>query len=98
MIWSETSELESKLEILPPMTAGRSGHGCDVVNDNSGKKFLVVAGGGADDFSRNSGTDVMIFEIFSQKNLAKIVIITLVFEKNANFLTKIVKNRRKLSS
>jgi hypothetical protein len=72
MIWSETSELESKLEILPPMTAGRSGHGCDVVNDNSGKKFLVVAGGGADDFSRNSGTDVMIFEIFSQKNLAKI--------------------------
>jgi hypothetical protein len=52
----------------------------------------------------------MIFEIVSPKNLAKIfaffaqttasfcknVIITLVFEKNANFLPKIGKNRRKL--
>jgi hypothetical protein len=53
----------------------------------------------------------MILKIFSPKNLAKIlaffaqttasffakiVIITLVFEKNANFLPKIGKNRRKL--
>jgi hypothetical protein len=57
-----------------------------------------------------SGTDVMIFKIFSPKNsakklafltqskakLCKIVIITLIFEKNANFSPKIVKNRRKL--
>jgi hypothetical protein len=57
-----------------------------------------------------AGTDVMIFKIFSPKNsakklafltqskakLCKIVIITLVFEKNANFSPKIVKNRRKL--
>jgi hypothetical protein len=48
------------------------------------------------------GTDVMIFEIFSPKNLAKILtffaqttasfcknmIITLVFEKNANFFAE----------
>jgi hypothetical protein len=52
----------------------------------------------------------MIFKIFSPKNsakklailtqnkakLCKILIITLVFEKNANFLPKIVKNGRKL--
>jgi hypothetical protein len=52
----------------------------------------------------------MIFKIFSPKNFAKklafltqdkaklckILIITLVFEKNANFLPKIGKNRRKL--
>jgi hypothetical protein len=52
----------------------------------------------------------MIFKIFSLKNLAKklaflpqnkaklykSLIITLVFEKNENFLPKIVKNRRKL--
>jgi hypothetical protein len=56
------------------------------------------------------GTDVMIFEIFSPKNSAKKLaffaqtntnfckkmIITLVFENNANFLPKIVENRRKL--
>jgi hypothetical protein len=56
------------------------------------------------------GTDVMILKIFSPKNrrqnwrfllktklnYANILIITLVFEKNANFLPKIVKNRRKL--
>jgi hypothetical protein len=56
------------------------------------------------------GTDVMIFKIFSPKNSAKklafltqnkakickILIITLVFEKNANFSPKIVENRRKL--
>jgi hypothetical protein len=49
-----------------------------------------------------SGTDVMIFKIFSPKNLAKILafltqnkasfcknwIITLVFEKNANFFAE----------
>jgi hypothetical protein len=54
-----------------------------------------------------SGTDVMILKIFSPKNLAKILaffaqttasfcknlIITLVFEKNANFSQKIGKNR-----
>jgi hypothetical protein len=52
----------------------------------------------------------MILKIFSPKKLAKklafftqnkaevckILIITLVFVKNANFLPKIVKNRRKL--
>jgi hypothetical protein len=52
----------------------------------------------------------MIFKIFSPKNSAKkigvlaqnkakickILIITLVFEKNANFWPKIGKNRRKL--
>jgi hypothetical protein len=52
----------------------------------------------------------MILKIFSSKNLAKILaffaqttasfcnnwIITLVFEKNANFEQKIGKNRRKL--
>jgi hypothetical protein len=52
----------------------------------------------------------MIFKIFSPKNsakklafltqskgkLRKILIITLVFEKNANFLPKFFKNRRKL--
>jgi hypothetical protein len=57
-----------------------------------------------------SGTDVMIFKIFSLKNsakkwaflaqnkakLCKILIITLVSEKNANFLPKIDQNRRKL--
>jgi hypothetical protein len=56
------------------------------------------------------GTDVMTFKIFSPKKsakklafltqnkskLCKILIITLVFEKNAIFLPKIVKNRRKL--
>jgi hypothetical protein len=55
-------------------------------------------------------TDVMILKIFSPKNLAKILaffaqttasfcknlILTLVFEKNANFLLKNGKNRRKL--
>jgi hypothetical protein len=57
-----------------------------------------------------SRTDVMILKIFSPKNsakklaffthnkakLCKIFIITLVFEKNANFFPKIVENRRKL--
>jgi hypothetical protein len=56
------------------------------------------------------GTDVMILKIFSPKisatklafltqnkaKLCKILIITLVFEKNANFLQKIVENCRKL--
>jgi hypothetical protein len=56
------------------------------------------------------GTDVMIFKIFSLKHFAKKLaffaqnkaklcknwIITLVFEKNTNFLPKIGKNRRKL--
>jgi hypothetical protein len=56
------------------------------------------------------GTDVMILKIFSPKNSAKklafltqtkakfckILIMTLVFEKNAHFLPKILKNRRKL--
>jgi hypothetical protein len=56
------------------------------------------------------GTDVMILKIFLPKNsakklaflthnkgkLCKILIIILVFEKNANFLPKIVENRRKL--
>jgi hypothetical protein len=55
-----------------------------------------------------SGTDVMIFKIFSPKNLAKKLeffahtttnfckkIIALVFENNANFLPIIVENRRK---
>jgi hypothetical protein len=55
-----------------------------------------------------SGTDDMIFKIFSPKNLAKIlaffahitasfcknVIITLVFEKNGNSFDKNCKNRR----
>jgi hypothetical protein len=58
------------------------------------------------------GTDVMIIKIFSQKNLvkilafllklllvfAKIVIITLVFEKTPIFSPKIGKNRRKFWS
>jgi hypothetical protein len=56
------------------------------------------------------GTDVMIFiKYFCRKNakklafltqnkakLCKTLVITLVFEKNANFLPTIVKNRRKL--
>jgi hypothetical protein len=56
------------------------------------------------------GTDVIILKIFSPKILAKIfaffaqlllvfakiVIITLVFEKNAIFFTENGKNRRKL--
>jgi hypothetical protein len=55
------------------------------------------------------GTDVMIFKIFrrifrrkklgfltqSKAKLCKILIVTLVFEKNANFLQKIDKNHRK---
>jgi hypothetical protein len=57
-----------------------------------------------------SGTNVMLFKLFSQKNsaknlaflpqnkakLCKILITTLVFEKNAIFSPKIVRNRRKL--
>jgi hypothetical protein len=58
-----------------------------------------------------SGTNVMIFLkknfrknlakklAFLTRNIAKLckfLIITLVFEKNANFLPKIVENRRKL--
>jgi hypothetical protein len=57
-----------------------------------------------------AGTGYMILKIFSPKKsaknwrfliqnkaiLCKILIITLVFEKNANFLPKIVENRRKL--
>jgi hypothetical protein len=64
--------------------------------------FTLLTGG--------PGTDVMIFKIFSPKNstkklafltqnkakLCKILIITLVFEKNANVLPRIVENRRKL--
>jgi hypothetical protein len=56
------------------------------------------------------GTDVMILKIFSQKKIAKklafltqnnaklckFLIITLAFEKNANFFAKNSKNRRKL--
>jgi hypothetical protein len=56
------------------------------------------------------GIDVMILKIFSPKNLAKILaffaqttasfcknmIITLVFEKNANFLAENWQNRRQL--
>jgi hypothetical protein len=56
------------------------------------------------------GTSVMIFKFFSPKNsakklafftqnkakLCKILIITLVFVKNANFFAKFVENRRKL--
>jgi hypothetical protein len=61
-------------------------------------------------FPKSSGTHVMIFlNIFAEKlgekissltqnkaKLCKILIITLVFEKNASFSPKIVKNRRKL--
>jgi hypothetical protein len=63
-----------------------------------------------DFFTIAPGTDVMILKIFSPKNsakklafltqnkgkLCKIVIITLVFEKNAIFSQKIGENRRKL--
>jgi hypothetical protein len=56
------------------------------------------------------GTDVMIFKIFSPKNLAKILaflaqttasfcknlIVTLVFEKNSNYFAENWQNRRKL--
>jgi hypothetical protein len=50
------------------------------------------------------GTDAIIFQIFftkigvltqSKAKLCNNVTITLVFEKNANFLPKIVENRRK---
>jgi hypothetical protein len=58
----------------------------------------------------NSGTDVMIFLIFSPKNLAKnwrfllklllvfakIVILTLVFEKNANFFAENCQKSQKI--
>jgi hypothetical protein len=61
---------------------------------------------------REPGTDVMIFKYFCRKiwrkkmagltqnkaKLSKILIITLVFEKNAIFSQKINKNRRKLWS
>jgi hypothetical protein len=56
--------------------------------------------------SNQSGTDVMIFEIFLPKklafslitklNYAKILITTLVFEKTPIFSPKTGKNRRKL--
>jgi hypothetical protein len=72
----------------------------------------MVEGGGVDEtgsFAR-PGTDVMILKIFSPKNsakklafftpnkgkLCKSLIITLVFEKNANIFAKSVENRRKL--
>jgi hypothetical protein len=58
--------------------------------------------------SGHTGIDVMIFKIYSPKKsafltqntarLCKILIITLVFEKNAIFSPKIGKNRRKLRS
>jgi hypothetical protein len=43
-----------------------------------------------------SGTDVLIFEIFSPKKLAKFVIITLVFEKNANFFAENCQKSQKI--
>jgi hypothetical protein len=61
-------------------------------------------------FTNSPGTDVIIVKIFSPKNsakklafstqnkakLSKMLIMTLVFEKNAIFSPKIVENRRKL--
>jgi hypothetical protein len=58
----------------------------------------------------STGTDVMFFKIFSPKlsakkfafftqnkaKLCKMLIITLVFEKNANFFAENCQNRRKL--
>ena len=35
---------DGKLEVLPPMSVGRSGHGCTIVKVRN-KKYLVVAAG-----------------------------------------------------
>jgi hypothetical protein len=65
------------------------------------KKLEELRGG------TRSGTDVMIFKRFSPKNFCekvaffaqttvKILIMTMVLDKNANFFTENGKNRRKL--
>jgi hypothetical protein len=46
----------------------------------------------------NIFAEKMAFLTRNKAKLCKILIITLVFEKNANFSPKIVKNRRKLWS
>jgi hypothetical protein len=47
-------------------------------------------------FSPNFSAKKLAFLTQNKAKLCKILILTLVFEKNANFLPKIVKNRRKL--
>jgi hypothetical protein len=47
-------------------------------------------------FSPKNSAKKLAFSTQNKAELYKILIITLVFEKNANFLPKIVENRRKL--
>jgi hypothetical protein len=47
-------------------------------------------------FSAKNSAEKMAFLIQNKAKLCKILIITLVFDKNAIFSQKIVKNRRKL--
>jgi hypothetical protein len=49
-------------------------------------------------FSLKNSAKKLAFLIQNQAKSFKILIITVVFEKNANFLPKIVENRRKLRS
>jgi hypothetical protein len=82
-----------------------------IIRGHLWKMFIRETGwAGRTTFCQRPGTDVMIFKIFSPKNLAKIlafltqnkasfatiVIITLVFEKTPIFSPKMGKNRRKL--
>jgi hypothetical protein len=47
-------------------------------------------------FSPKISAKKLVFLTQNKAKLCKILIVTLVFEKNANVLPKIVKNRRKL--
>ncbi len=45
MAFKDGSGSAAELEVLPPMTIGRSGHGCVIIEAENNKKYLVVAGG-----------------------------------------------------
>jgi hypothetical protein len=49
-------------------------------------------------FAKKFSEKIGVFFTQNKAKLCKILITTLVFEKNANFLPKIVENRRKLRS
>jgi hypothetical protein len=88
----------------------RIGHQSRKIPKLVGPKFYLNSAAAPLYFTQIPGTDVMILKIFSPKKSAeklaffaqtaatfgKNLIITLVFEKNANFLPKIGKNRSKL--
>jgi hypothetical protein len=45
MAFKDGSGSAAELEVLPPLTIGRSGHGCAIIEAENDKKYLVVAGG-----------------------------------------------------